>query len=146
MARRKVDEERETSLARAEAEGLVEVVRAEGAARFVTFDEGWKWAEEMEPPPMEDGHSPLFVRLRPPSSVEESRVERVRKHLVSAGCSVVVERARRGAVVSASAEVSSERPHARVREVVLALVEESRSADKEKLRAMVEATMSQEGV
>lgn len=88
-----------------------------------------------------------LVRLRPPSSADEVRIESVRKLALMAGASRVKIEARRKAVVPNKSHVKVvDRKKSSARAVVLALVDESNSADKIVLSEIVERVMSEEGL
>lgn len=82
-----------------------------------------------------------FVKLKPPPGTPQERVEAVRVYLLKAGAiGVVVTPQRAGKVVPDAAVPAA--PRRRVREVVLALVEEARVKDRERLKEIAEQTMT----
>ena len=106
---------------------------------MVTLDESWSgWVDGKT---TGWGLGACFVRLRPPVGVAPSHVEWTKGWLRGLGCSVKVEAARRVKVVPSAVEAVVERPHEKAREVVEAMLAESRSKSPEKLRAFVRAQM-----
>ena len=108
---------------------------------MVTLDESWSgWVDGKT---TGWGLGACFVRLRPPVGIAPSHVEWTKGWLRGLGCSVKVEAARRVKVVPSAVEVELglAPPHERAREVVEALLAESRSKSPEALVSFVRAQM-----
>lgn len=86
-----------------------------------------------------------FALLRPPEQATEERVEEIRAALESGGVRVRVEAPRKSSPVGKgeARERRAGEPH---RAVVMRLVEESRSADKDALREVVVELLDEAGV
>ena len=119
----------------------VTVVPVAGASVLKTFGEDWPgWMAEQ----LEGGPGPIFLRLRPPADVPDSRVEAVADfYRESLGWSVKVEKSTRADVVPREEAPKVERPHARAREVVEGLLSASRSDAREELAEFVRRKMDE---
>lgn len=118
------------------------------ARQLMTFDENnpvWKTSTLSA---VGAGWSGAIVRLRPPADVEDGRVEQVKKAFVEAGAARVKIEARRKVVVPRRSHEKApvERKRSTAREVVMVLVKESNTEDREALLEIVERTMSEENL
>lgn len=122
---------------------------AVSARRLVTLDEGhgiWTGKKNVlafGPKEFWDG---AIVRLRPPTEVEDGRVEDVKKALAAAGVARIKLEVRKGVVLPTEALEKAKPARCTAREVVLLLVAESNSVDAPALMEICERVMSAEGL
>ena len=118
--------------------------RGVDAAGMVTIgQEHPAWANPLEMGDVEG----QFVRLDPPLNSTDEEVVRMRAQAEDLGAvAVKVLPVRRDAVLSANAVSVEDAPHLAARDVVRAMLAESRSRDPDRLRALVEDTMAMEGL
>lgn len=115
------------------------------AARFVTVDAAdpiWDAPPEaLAAPPSASG---AFVRVRPPRDAEDARVEAVAAALRQVARAVRVQPRAAAQVVAPPTDTRvSVASH---REVAMAIVDESRSPEKEQLRAIVDSVLAEVGI
>lgn len=123
----------------------VEVVPLAGA-RLVTVgpeSEAWK---VFELPADASKLRDSFVRLRPPVGVTDEAVERVHRLFTGAGARVRVEMPNAPIVVSQATEVEEEAAHESAREVVLQLVDEAHTTERDALKGFCESVMAEVGL
>lgn len=87
-----------------------------------------------------------IVRLRPPPGSPTDLVEGVKKTLTDAGVARIKLEERRGVVIPREAVEKSKATKSSAREVVLQLVAESNTMDRESLAEIVERTMAEQNL
>jgi len=114
-----------------------------GATGMVTIGaEHPAWADPLKMGEVEG----LFVRLVPPLNCPDVDVVRMRVQAEELGAvAVKVERVRRDETISGRPEIAPEPPR-RARDIVMELVAEARTADRERLHARVERALDEAGL
>jgi len=121
----------------------IEERRVENAREFVTIGpEHEAWSAD-PPGTFHIGVGGAFVRIEPPQGASDEAVATARRCAAVTALRVTVLPRRRAAVVLPPRE---RRPHRKLREVVLELVEEARVDDPAALAAFVEKTMAKRGI
>ena len=123
----------------------IEHVPVEAALMMTFGPEHPCWADPLKMPDV----TGYFVRLDPPANCPDEDVIRMRAQALDLGAAAVkVERLRRDGVLhgEAFAAPPAERPHLSARKVVAEMLAESRSAQKDALAALVNETLTQEGL
>lgn len=118
------------------------VVSIEDSRRLVTIGtDAAVWGDRQAVLPIERG---CLVRIEPPASVADADVEHVQLRCELAGAAAVVVLPRRKAAVVVKPK--ERKPHARGRELVHRMVEESNFDDKADLHEFVENIMARVGL
>lgn len=122
----------------------VTVCPVEGSPALITIGpEDGCWESAVPPGMSVVVWNGSFVRIRPPASASEERIEQVRHLVTQLAAKVVVEPARRSQPVTAPKERA---PHLQAREVVGLMIEEANVEDRDALRRLCEEVMGRAGL
>jgi hypothetical protein len=123
----------------------VQVVPIADAADFVTIGAGSPIFARAINPSGVPQLAGKFIRIDPPPDASDEYIEVIRKALLTGGALAVRVMPRPRKLVTPGV-ATERRERAGARDVVLRMVEESNSRDREKLRATVETVMGKAGI